>query len=294
MAFGLGALASIRVPCHPRAVRVAIPLLSASISVCLALTACEPPPPRHELPAQTPSEPASEARPTIPEPGPDGLRELAGVHYLEYTTAGASADETLPMIVAIHGLGDSPEGFANLLRGFDRKARVIVPRAFDRYGRGWSWFPIRMADGDDAAIGAAISNSAAKLAPAIEQLAATYPTQGRPYVTGFSQGGMLSFALAVEHGELITAAFPVGGWLPEPLWPSAGPKADAPPIVAFHGEADDRVPFAPTQAAVTKLDSLGYAVELHGYAGVGHSISRPMHAELSASLGAAIDKESGK
>jgi len=32
------------------------------------------------------------------------------------------------MIIAIHGLGDRPESFSAVLQGFDRPARVIVPR----------------------------------------------------------------------------------------------------------------------------------------------------------------------
>src|SRR5262245_29161383 len=45
------------------------------------------------------------------------------VEFVELTTGGANPSETLPMIIAIHGLGDRPEAFSELFSGFDVKAR---------------------------------------------------------------------------------------------------------------------------------------------------------------------------
>lgn len=231
------------------------------------------------------SAPAREGAPTdpveTPTLGADGLYALAGIHYREYVSGGAEADASLPMVILIHGLGDNPESFEGLVQGFDTPARFIIPRGFDAHGRGWSWFPYRGSDQGVEETAAGIAASADKLAPAIEALGRARPTQGKPVVSGFSQGGMLSFTLAVRHGELLSAAYPVGGWLPEPLWPAdASQAASCPPILAFHGEDDNRVPLAPTRAGVEHMRKLGYGVELHTYPGLGHSINRELHAEL--------------
>jgi phospholipase/carboxylesterase len=262
----------------------------------IALAACEPrsSEPRSAEPdkAPVPLKPLAEPQPQpqLVEPAPGELPQVAGIHYLELITGGAEANAELPMIIAIHGLGDSPEGFANLLASFDRPARVILPRALDPYEPGWSWFPLRARDTDVEALAAGIERAAAALAPAIAELSEQRPTKGKPIVTGFSQGGMLSFCLAVHHGELFSAAFPVGGWLPPPLWPK--PEADAkqaPPIVAFHGDADVAVKFEPTEAAVINLQKRGYRVELNSYAGVGHAIPEDMRADLFEALRTAVD-----
>jgi phospholipase/carboxylesterase len=234
------------------------------------------------------SEPAPAPAPSEPAVAPANVDELprAGeIHYLEFVTAGADPKAPLPMIIAIHGLGDSPQGFRSLLEEFDRPARVILPRALDAYEEGWSWFPIRARDNDVEALARGISHAADKLAPAIAELTRERPTIGKPIVTGFSQGGMLSFELAVHHGELFSAALPIGGWLPEPLWPAADAKpGEAPPITAFHGDADAAVRYEPTKLAVDRLRELGYRVELETYVGVGHMISPDIYADLMQAL----------
>lgn len=229
-----------------------------------------------------------------PTLGEDGLYLLAGVRYREYLSGGAEADASLPMVILIHGLGDTPESFEGLVRGFDTPARFIIPRGFDEHGRGWSWFPYRGSDQGVEQTAAGIAASADELAPAIEALSRARPTQGKPAVSGFSQGGMLSFTLALRHGELLSAAYPVGGWLPEPLWPAdASQAASCPPILAFHGEDDDRVPLAPTRAGVEHLRALGYPVELRTYPELGHSINRELHAELMQAFRAQLQRSSG-
>ncbi|KIG15834.1 Phospholipase/carboxylesterase family protein [Enhygromyxa salina] len=256
---------------------------------CLAMLACEArtPEPSAQHPVKTAPAPAAVS--TSPAPAnPNELQQLAGVHFLEFVTAGADPAAELPMIIAIHGLGDSPEGFRGLLQGFDQPARVIVPRGLDAHGPGWSWFPIRVSNvssEDLQELAAGIERAANTLAPMIEQLAATRPTTGKPIVTGFSQGGMLSFTLAIQHPQLLSAALPIGGWLPEPLWPAKAAADTAMiPIIAFHGDADDRVPYPATVTAVDHLKQSGFVVELHSYAGVGHTIPRPMHADLMNAL----------
>jgi phospholipase/carboxylesterase len=275
--------------CHPLGMRRAAPLvvLVGLVSVLIACDARAPEPaitqPAGEpapAPAPAPSEPAV-APVTV-----DELPRAGEIHYLELVTAGADPEAPLPMIVAIHGLGDSPQGFRNLLAEFDRPARVILPRALDAYEEGWSWFPIRARDNDVEALARGIGRAAAVLAPAIAELSRERPTIGKPIVTGFSQGGMLSFELAVHHGELFSAALPIGGWLPDPLWPSAddAKPGEVPPIVAYHGDADVAVRYEPTKLAVDHLRTLGYRVELETYVGVGHMISPDIHADLMQAL----------
>lgn len=273
-------------------------LLALALAL-IALAACEPraseprsaqPSKQAPVPVEPRDEPttaAVEPAPTIAEAPQVELPQIEGIQYLELVTAGADASDELPMIVAIHGLGDTPEGFANLLNGFDVPARVILPRALDPYQPGWSWFPIRARDPDVDALAAGIERAANALAPAIAALTEQRPTKGKPIVTGFSQGGMLSFCLAVHHGELFSAALPIGGWLPPPLWPDADGKS-APPIVAFHGDPDAAVKLEPTQLAVGHLQKAGYRVELATYPGVGHAIPANMHADLLADLREAI------
>jgi phospholipase/carboxylesterase len=107
-------------------------------------------------------------------------------------------------------------------------------------------------------------------------------------LTGFSQGGILSFALAVSHPDLFTVVIPVAGTLPAPLRPERiGDPADYPPIVALHGDHDSALLIEPTRASIEALRKLGLRAELHEYPGIRHTIPPVMRAELTRLVGAA-------
>lgn len=205
--------------------------------------------------------------------------EAAGVGYVERILGGASAEEPLPLIVAVHGLGDRPESFASVYAALPVKARLIAPRGEPWQG-GFSWFSAGSLD-DPPRLAEGTARAADRLAQMIEVLLRTRPSRGRAIVTGFSQGGMLSFTLAVRHPALVAAAFPVSGLIAPELVPTSWPMAAAsPPIRAFHGDADGRVSVARARDSVAALTAIGLDAGLREYAGVGHTISPAMRADL--------------
>lgn len=240
-------------------------------------------------PAETSPDPRRESIGTE-EPSTPPLPRAGELAYLEVMLGGAQPEDPLPMIVAIHGLGDEPHNFAGLFEAFPEPARLILPRAPDAFeAGGWSWFPVRARDRDVESLSRGISSAAEKLANSIEILRHERPTVGTPIVTGFSQGGMLTFALAIHHPELAGAAVPVGGWLPPPLWPAGKPTGKTyPKIVALHGTADTAVHFDTTKQAVDHLDTLGFEVELKAYEGVLHELTPDVRRDLRMALADAV------
>ncbi len=180
----------------------------------------------------------------------------------------ADRSANLPLLVALHGLGDAPEQFLQVFDGLDVPVRVIAPKAPDPHDVGSSWFPIW----DQLRAPGAIRTRAAQLARWIERIRATRPTRGRPLVTGFSQGGVLSFALAAYHPEQLAAAVPIAGFLP-----GDGPAPHKAPqsfrVIALHGTKDDRISYAGGVAAVERLRAAGTRASLITFPGVGHVIS---------------------
>ena len=205
-----------------------------------------------------------------------------GLTYIELLTGGAQKDDRLPLIVAIHGLGDKPERFQGLLRDLPFPARVVVPRAPDPWNAGWSWFPTRRTVADEERIVAAIDRSARRVAALVAELARQHPTRGKPVVLGFSQGGILSFVVALLHPDAVGLAIPLGGWLPDPLTPTRKAPAGSalPPIRALHGAVDRVLRVENTQKAVDHLSALGYDVTLTTFPDVGHRVPAPMRSEL--------------
>jgi len=215
------------------------------------------------------------------------LERAGDLFYLELVTGGASETAELPLVIALHGLGDEPLSFAGLFLGFEFPARIALLRAPDASGPGYSWFALTGGDLEKSAAG--IRKAAEQVAVAARQITRDRPTRGLPVVTGFSQGGALSFALAALHPEAIRAAFPVGGWLPRELQPAkvAG-GARTPKVVALHGEADTRIPVQAARDTVSSFERAGYSAELITFAGVGHGMPSDVRMQLHALLGDAL------
>ncbi|MDB4938239.1 MAG: Serine esterase [Labilithrix sp.] len=202
-----------------------------------------------------------------------------GVDFIELFPA--DADETAPLVVAVHGMGDKPDNWIESWRTFPAKAQIVLPKAFTKYGEGFSWFELR--DGmTDAELGAEVGAAEEKLWKGIAKLAGAR----RVIVTGFSQGGILSFAMAARHPERIAYAFPVSGSCPGPILPKD--KARAAPLIAFHGTSDNVLAFKWGQGAVNAFKEQGNEATLKAYPGVGHMITPEMRADLWAEIQKAL------
>jgi phospholipase/carboxylesterase len=206
---------------------------------------------------------------------------------LEVITGGADRDDPLPLVIALHGYGDTPENFQAIFTDWPFAARVIVPRGYEEAGRGRAWFQARVQGGEPELSRGAIA-AADRLAPWIAAMAKSRPTIGRPIVTGFSQGGILSFTLATRHPEVIGTAIPLAGLLPQGAQPIPGrPTA---PVIALHGDADSIVPYGGAKAGVATLVASQAQAELVTYPGVDHRLTPAILAELQKRIAAAITK----
>jgi phospholipase/carboxylesterase len=217
-------------------------------------------------------------------PRPRFVSSKSDVTWVERVPPGEAPDAALPLVVAIHGLGDSPESFCHVLDDLRPRARVACPRAFSRHGRGWSWFAL---GSDDVTQARDVAAAADRLADAIAALAAARRAPGRPVVTGFSQGGALAYAIAVRRPAAIVRAVPIGGWLPPALHPAEG--AEVAPITALHGEDDTRVPIAKARALLDPLVARGAPVTLRAFPGVAHTIPPLVRSALHGAVAEALD-----
>jgi phospholipase/carboxylesterase len=188
------------------------------------------------------------------------------------------ADESSPVVVAVHGRGDRPERWVETWRTFPAAARIALPRAPAPLGDGFSWFTFR--DGmTDEQFGAEVGAAEEKLWRGVAKLASGGQ---KLVVTGFSQGGILSFAMASRHPGAIARAFPVAGSCPGPLLPKD--KARAAPISAFHGTEDDVLAIRWAREAVHAFQEQGNEATLREYPGVRHALPDAMRADLWSAI----------
>lgn len=248
--------------------------------ILCAVVACT----RKEAPVGSHSEsaPAAVTAPARPVPAAQ-----SGLPYAA-RTLGAKKDDPLPWVVALHGLGDNPESFLGLLEGAPLRAHLYAPRALHRYGAGYDWFRVRV-DGDPDELAAAMHTAVGELTAWLDARQRDPRNVGKPIVTGFSQGGMLSFALAVEHPDRFLAVIPISGTLPRPLWPATAPKKKV-PIFALHGTEDRVIALGPTEALVSHLGKVGHEASLDRFPGVAHRIPGEVRQRLYELLVQALDQ----
>ena len=179
--------------------------------------------------------------------------------YIVRYSGDAGRRERLPMLVALHGNGDTAKNFyETALDQLHRPARILLikgPLSY-RMGDAWPW--------DSAGF----SQYGEALNAAVEQLVSRFPTQGKPLLMGFSGGAMMAYYQALKHGDSYSYIFPVSGHLP------AGISADeatgmAAKVIAFHGNRDQVIGFGGGKAAVEQLRKTGVEVEFEAFDG-GH------------------------
>ena len=188
-----------------------------------------------------------------------------------------SIDAELPLVVLLHGRGGRPSIPYAGMAG-DPPVRVFSPRAPDKLGEnGFTWFATWSTSGQTELLARSIVGRADELAPAIQAYSKLRPTRGKPIVAGFSQGGILTYALVTRYPHLFTAAFPVAGWIPEANLPPAPKKGSTFPLIhAMHGTIDETVPFADGRATVEALGRRGIKVEFTEVPGVAHVVTPEM------------------
>jgi phospholipase/carboxylesterase len=188
-------------------------------------------------------------------------------------SSAAAVDERLPLMIGIHGLGDTPQLFFRAF-GTDMTARVrmVFPRAPKPHGEGYSWFDLPAGASVLGASGFAdgVTSAGEALAELIERLVDEHDPPFPPIVFGYSQGGILSFYLAAHHADAISAAVPIAGLLPASLFPARQPPA---PIFAFHGARDELVPVEAARSTVAAFRAAGGSAELREYSHLGHAVS---------------------
>ena len=157
-----------------------------------------------------------------------------------------------PLIVMLHGSGDSAENF-RLTSGFDDDA---LPKGYavcyvsgtvnGKAGRNYrSWNYGRLEpDYNDVGFIKALVN----------YLVDEYSLDKKHvFCAGFSNGGFMNFRLALEAQDTFLACASVGGDLCKPLWVNRPEKNDV-GMLSVIGEFDDPVPKNSDGSAKTALD----------------------------------------
>ncbi len=194
--------------------------------------------------------------------------------YIVKYSGGASRNDTLPMLAALHGNGDTAKNFYNTaLDQLNLPARIVLLKGPLSYGSGnaWPW------SADD------FEHYGTATKEAIELLAQKFPTTGKPVLMGFSGGGMMAYYQAAVHGNSYSYVFPISGQLSrEQLGDhSYRPGAE---VFGYHGTTDNVVSFSGGQNAVNILKENGVSVSFTEFSGGHLGIFTNMKAKITQAI----------
>jgi phospholipase/carboxylesterase len=193
-----------------------------------------------------------------------------------------------PTLLALHGWGANALdllGLAPLVAGgrflvLCPQGPVTTPIAPNVNGHGW--FPITMdAPPDPVAFERGLQAITVFLAAVRDR----YPVApDKLALLGFSQGGVMAYALALREPGGFAAVAALSTWLPPHLARGAAPDAlRGIPVLVQHGTQDPLIDVARGRESVETLRALGANVVYREY-GMGHEISPAGLGELSRFL----------
>ena len=206
---------------------------------------------------------------------------------LVHTVYEPDGDGPHPTILALHGwganamdlLGVAPYLAEGRFLVLSPQGRIEVPLG---PMVGYGWFPLTMGAAPDSAELELGIDEARSFLDAAEQ---RYPLdRKRVFILGFSQGGVIAYAMALREPQRFAGLIALSSWLPSELARSLQPAArDQLPTLVHHGAADDLIDVGLARESVERLRTLRVPVAYREF-DMGHQISAESIADLSGWL----------
>lgn len=195
-------------------------------------------------------------------------------HLLRPNTDG---EPRPPALFMLHGFGSNEQDLFSFAPELPEDLFIISLRApyqLPPYGHAWYSINFEAPRGKWNDVEQA-KNSRDLLLETIEEAIAKYHLDAdRISLLGFSQGSILSYALALSHPERVKSVIALSGYVdPEMLAPEyrSGNLSDL-QIYASHGQTDMVIPVAWAQQSADFIKSLGIDLHYEEFP-LGHGVS---------------------
>ena len=182
-----------------------------------------------------------------------------------------------PLLLLLHGYGSNEEDLFSFASELPEEYYIISARAPHsmQYG-SYAWYAINF----DANQNKFSDNEQAKesrdlIIQFIDELIATYPIDTNAVIlTGFSQGAILSYAVAISHPEKIQKVVALSGYISEPIFEENYKNNDFSnlKIFASHGTVDQVIPVDWARKTKPFLENLNIKSTYKEYP-IGHGVS---------------------
>jgi len=161
------------------------------------------------------------------------------------------------LMVVLHGLGDSMEGFRWLPHALDNsRLNLLLVNAPDDYLTGFSWYDI-------AAPAAGVERSRDLLFGLLDRQRADGFATEQTFLFGLSQGCLMTLEIGLRYPHRLAGLVGISGYAHEPgnLVAEQSPVAAEQSFLITHGTADPLLPLAQTQAQMEQLKAGGIRMQ---------------------------------
>jgi phospholipase/carboxylesterase len=193
-----------------------------------------------------------------------------------------------PLLLLLHGYGSNEEDLFSFAAQLPDEYFIVsarAPYALPPYGNAWYAITFdndmnKFSDNDQAIA------SRDLIAGFIDELIEAYPIdKDKVNLVGFSQGSILSYAVALTYPEKIDRVLALSGYMNMDIIATGFTAKDISELRFFisHGIADQVIPVEWARKAPEFLKNLGLEVEYHEY-NAGHGVAPQNFYDLLAWL----------
>ncbi len=188
-----------------------------------------------------------------------------------------------PLLLLLHGYGSNEADLFSFAPQLPDKFLVISAQAPNKLAtNSYAWYPLNFEAGQPAFKVADFEKSRKQLLNFIEELKKKYTIDTTQiYLCGFSQGAVMSYAIALTQPEIVKGIAVMSGRIPEELKPMVSKSSALKNVRLFisHGKNDPVINYATALAAVDFLHTLGLIPLFKSYEAV-HEINAAMFNDL--------------
>jgi len=170
----------------------------------------------------------------------------------------AQTGDSKRLLVVLHGLGDSLEGYRWLPEMLHLPwLNYLLVNAPDLYFGGYSWYDFS----GDADFG--IRRSRGLLFELLDDARARGFPSAETVLFGFSQGCLMTLDVGLRYPNRLAGLVGISGYVhqPDELLNELAPVARELPILFTHGQFDQLIPFEPVRQQVQGLIRAGLQIE---------------------------------
>jgi len=166
------------------------------------------------------------------------------------------------LMVMLHGLGDSIEGYRWLPEALNLPwLNYLLVNAPDDYYGGYAWFDL-----NDIKPG--VQRSRTLLFELLDNLPARGFPAEQTTLGGFSQGCLMAVEVGLRYPHRLAGIVGISGWVhePEKLLAELPPVARQQRLLMTHGTGDPLIPIAQVRPQIPLLKAAGINVEWREFA----------------------------